>query len=145
MTAVTSYKRFSLGPGSAVGGKGKKRGQIGKIRRYRRAKRVERWIARGKERHPFPSPDYLSDYQTTSRRAKRVERWIGEGERAPPFSLPRLPLGLPDYLSASEASRAVDWGGGKSATLFPPKTTSQLASLADFFFLFPPMRSLVPG
>ena len=39
-----------------------------------------------------------------------------------------------------------------AATLFPPQTTSRLASLADFFFLptpiffiFPPMRILVPG
>ena len=40
-----------------------------------------------------------------------------------------------------------------SATLFPPQTTSQLASLANFFFffsdadffLFSPMRILVPG
>ena len=32
-----------------------------------------------------------------------------------------------------------------SPTLSPPQTTSQLASPADFFFLFPPMRILVPG
>ena len=39
-----------------------------------------------------------------------------------------------------------------SATLSPPQTTSRLALLADFFFanaefflLFPTMRSLVPG
>ena len=40
----------------------------------------------------------------------------------------------------------------QSATLFPPQTTSRLVSLADsfirprrFFFLFPPIRNLVPG
>ena len=40
-----------------------------------------------------------------------------------------------------------------AATLFPPQTTSRLASLADFFFflptpiffIFPPMRIPVPG
>ena len=62
---------ISPGPGSAVGEKGKKRGQIGKI-------------------------------------------------------------------SAKEASRGVTWGRGKGgATLFPPQTTSRLASLADFFSFFP--------
>ena len=40
----------------------------------------------------------------------------------------------------------------QAPTLFPPQTTSRLASLADsfirprrFFFLFPPIRNLVPG
>ena len=47
---------LSLGPGSTVGGKGKKRGQIGKIRRYRRAKRVERWIGEGERAPPFSLP-----------------------------------------------------------------------------------------
>ena len=41
-------------------------------------------------------------------------------------------------ISAKEASRGVTWGGGKGgATLSPPQTASQLASLADFFLLFP--------
>ena len=45
---------------SAVGGKGKKRGQIGKLRNYRRGKRVERWIGEGERAPPFLSLDYLS-------------------------------------------------------------------------------------
>ena len=41
-------------------------------------------------------------------------------------------------MSVKEASRAVAWGGGKGgATFSPPQTTSRLASLADFFLLFP--------
>ena len=41
-------------------------------------------------------------------------------------------------ISAKEARRAVAWGGGKAgATFSPPQTTSRLASLADFFLLFP--------
>ena len=41
-------------------------------------------------------------------------------------------------MSAKEASRAVAWGRGKGgATFSPPQTTSRLASLADFFLLFP--------
>ena len=41
-------------------------------------------------------------------------------------------------MSAKEASRGVTWGGGKGgATLFPPQTTYRLASLANFFLLFP--------
>ena len=48
---------LSLGSGSAVGGKGKKkRGQIGKISKYRRAKRVERWIGEGERAPPFSLP-----------------------------------------------------------------------------------------
>ena len=49
------------------------------------------------------------------RRAKRAQRWPGEGERAPPF------------------------------TLSPPKTTLPFFRPLRFFFLFPPMRSLVPN
>lgn len=35
------------------------------------------------------------------------------------------------------ASRAVAWGEGKATTLSSPQTTSQLASLVDFFSFFP--------
>ena len=56
-------------------------------------------------------------------------------------------------ISASEASWEVPCGGGKgdrgSATLYPPQTTSRLASLADFFscqadfFLLLPQSGIV--
>ena len=54
-------------------------------------------------------------------------------------------------ISASKASRVMAEEVERS-TVSPPQTTSRLASLANFFvrpsrffFLFPPMRSLVPG
>ena len=50
--------------------------------------------------------------------------------------------------SAIEASRVVDWGGGGrqwSFVILIPPQTPLLASLADFFSLFPSLRSLVPG
>ena len=46
-----SHSGSSLGPGSAVGEKGKKRSQIGKNGNRREPRGA---------RHPFPSPDYLS-------------------------------------------------------------------------------------
>ena len=46
-------ENLSLGPGSAVGGKGKKRGQIGK---YRGAKLAERYPGEGERAPPFPPP-----------------------------------------------------------------------------------------
>ena len=50
-------------------------------------------------------------------------------------------MGKKGKISASEESPAVAWGGGKgggaSATLSPPQTTSRLASLADFVFFLP--------
>ena len=45
-------ENLSLGPGSAVGEKGKKRGQIGK---YRGAKLAERYPGEGERAPPFPS------------------------------------------------------------------------------------------
>ena len=45
-------ENLSLGPGSAVGGKGKKRDQIGK---YRGAKLAERYPGEGERAPPFPS------------------------------------------------------------------------------------------
>ena len=47
-------------------------------------------------------------------------------------------------ISANEASPAVAWGGAKGGNLSRPQSIHRLSSLADFF-LFPPMRSLVPG
>jgi len=54
-------------------------------------------------------------------------------------------------ISASKASRVMVEEVERS-TVSPPQTTSRLASLVNFFvrpsrffFLFPPMRSLVPG
>ena len=43
-------------------------------------------------------------------------------------------------ISASEASPVVVWEGKKG-----PDYLSARFRLADFFFLFPPMRSMVPG
>ena len=53
----------------------------------------------------------------------------------------------PQKESASEASWAVDWAGGKGGgTLSPPQTTARFTSLADYFFhFFPQLQSLVPG
>ena len=60
-------------------------------------------------------------------------------------------------ISASEASLAVSWGGGKvnlkgrHSFPFPDYLSARFArrfffsTHADFFFLFSPMRSLVPG
>ena len=45
-------ENLSLGPGSVVGEKGKKRGQIGK---YRGAKLAERYPGEGERAPPFPS------------------------------------------------------------------------------------------
>ena len=51
-----------------------------------------------------------------------------------------------EKILASEVIPAVVWGGGKvRPPLSPHQTTSRLASLADLFFLFPSMLSLVPG
>ena len=47
-------------------------------------------------------------------------------------------------ISANEASPAVAWGEAKGGNLSRPQSIHRLSSLADFF-LFPPMRSLVPG
>ena len=74
---------------------------------------------------------------------------LGPGSAMRERGKKRGPIGK---ISASEASPAVSWGGEKAATLSPSQTTSRLGSLADFFFahadfffLFPPMRSLVSG
>ena len=56
---VHQYGRFDV-MYPQWGEKEKKRGQRGKIRNYRRGKRVERWIAEGERAPPFLSLDYLS-------------------------------------------------------------------------------------
>ena len=58
LTLASSNCNASLGPGSAVREKGKKRGQIGKISASEASPAVS-WGG-GKGRHSFPFPDYLS-------------------------------------------------------------------------------------
>ena len=57
---LISYSIPSLGPGSAVGEKGKKRGQIGEISASEASPAVAWGGRKGSLRHPFPSPDYPS-------------------------------------------------------------------------------------
>ena len=40
---------------------------------------------------------------------------------------------------------APQWGYKPTAPFASPQTASRLASFADFFLIFPPMRSLVPS
>ena len=59
-------------------------------------------------------------------------------DQAPQWGKKGKKRGQIGKISAKEMSRAVAWGGGKGgATFSPPQTTSRLASLADFFLLFP--------
>ena len=57
-------ENLSLGPGSVVGEKGKKRGQIGK---YRGAKLAERYPGEGERASPFPSSQatYIGSLRST--------------------------------------------------------------------------------